>query len=163
MLTFLLVFSLLVFVMDLHDVNAYVYGLYYAYGLAALSGFIVVIKKSGSLSAKGWRTIIGPVFRYGFITQVANLLSIGNNRMSFYFIKYFAGLPSLGIYNAGIQTTEGFKLIGQSIAVVQFSAISNTRDKEYSRVLTIRLMKVSLLLTLAAVIIINALPEAFYT
>ena len=97
------------------------------------------------------------------MTQTANLLSIGNNRLSFYFIKHFAGLPALGVYNAGIQTTEGFKLIGQSIAVVQFSAISNTRDSEYSRVLTIRLMKVSMLLTLGAVIVINILPEAFYT
>ncbi len=162
-LVFLMVFAFFIFSAGIRNVDAYVYSLYFAYGMAALAGFSVIIFKSGRLVVKGWTRIIGPVFRYGFITQAANLLSIGNNRLSFYFIKYFAGLPALGIYNAGLQTTEGFKLIGQSIAVVQFSAISNTRDREYARVLTIRLMKISLMLTLAAVVVINILPESFYT
>lgn len=161
--TFLLTFLTYMFLIKDQTVTAYVYGLYFAYGIAALLGFIAVMLKAGKLIVRGWSSIIGKVFKYGLVTQMANLLSIGNNRLAFYFIRYFAGLPALGIYNAGIQTTEGFKLIGQSIAVVQFSAIANTRDKEYSRVLTIRLMKVSVLLTLLAVIVINILPETFYT
>lgn len=159
---FLLVFSFLIFISKNYSVDAYVIALYFAYGTAALLGFIAVMAKAGKFHISGWREVSRKVFFYGFITQAANLLSIGNNRLSFFFIKYFSGLSALGIFNAGIQITEGFKLIGQSIAVVQFSAISNTRDFEYSRILTIRLMKVSMLLTLAAVIVINVLPESFY-
>jgi len=161
--TFLLSFLYFIFIDKNYTVDAYVYSLYFSYGIAALLGFISVLAKVEKLNFSGWLAVSKKVFNYGLVTQAANLLSIGNNRMSFFFIKYFSGLPALGIFNAGIQTTEGFKLIGQSIAVVQFSAISNTRDPEYSRILTIRLMKVSILLTLAAVIIINILPESFYT
>ena len=160
---FLVLFCFYVFILDEANVDAYVIALYFAYGIASFLGFIAVLAKAGKLVVKGWRNVTKQVFKYGLVTQMANLLSIGNNRLSFFFIKYFAGLPALGIFNAGIQTTEGFKLIGQSIAVVQFSAISNTRDTEYARILTIRLMKVSMLLTLVAVIFINILPESFYT
>ena len=111
----------------------------------------------------GWTSIIKQVIRYGFVTQMANLLSIGNNRLSFFFIKYFSGLSSLGIYTAGIQLTEGLKLIGSSIAVVQFSAISNTRDKDYASNLTIKLMKFSVALTTIAVMVLVILPDTFYT
>jgi len=160
---FLAVFSYLIFIDLNQSVEAYLIAMYFSYGIAALMGFVTVVFKSGKWILKGWFDTVKKVFNYGLITQLANLLSIGNNRMSFFFIKHFAGLPALGIYNAGIQLTEGFKLIGQSIAVVQFSAISNSRDAEYSRILTIRLMKVAVLLTLAAVIVINVLPESFYT
>jgi len=162
-ITFLIIFSILIFIYNEHSVEAYLTALYFAYAIAALTGLISVLSKAGKLQVKGWLAVTKKVFNYGFVTQTANLLNIGNNRMSFFFIRYFSGLPAVGIYNAGIQTTEGFKLIGQSIAVVQFSTISNTRDVEYSRILTIRLMKVSVLLTLAAVIVINILPESFYT
>ena len=159
---FLLVFVWLIFISKNYSVLSYVYALYFGFGLAAVLGFIAVMAKAEKMVLAGWMNVTKKVFRYGLVTQMANLLSIGNNRLSFYFIRSFAGLPALGIYSAGIQLTEGFKLIGQSIAVVQFSAISNTRDNEYSRILSIRLMKVSMLLTLAAVIIINILPEDFY-
>jgi O-antigen/teichoic acid export membrane protein len=160
---FLGVFMYLVFIIANQSVEAYILALLFAYGIATILGFIAVMVKTGKLKLSGWFDVTKQVFKYGLIALMANLLSIGNNRLSFFFIKYFSGLSALGIFNAGIQTTEGFKLIGQSIAVVQFSAISNTRDVEYSRILTIRLMKVSVLITLAAVIVINILPESFYT
>ncbi len=161
--SFLLFFCYQIFVIGDQNVDTYVNSLYFAYGIAALLGFIVVFSKSEKLILTGWLAVTKKVFKYGLVTQSANLLGIGNNRLSFFFIRYFVGLPALGIYNAGVQTTEGFKLIGHSIAVVQFSAISNTRDNEYARILTIRLMKVSVLLTLFAIILINILPESFYT
>lgn len=160
---FLLIFCYQIFVTGDQNVDTYIKSLYLSYGIAALSGFYAVLSKSGKLIVTGWLDVTKQVIHYGLVTQSANLLNIGNNRLSFFFIKYFAGLPALGIYNAGLQTTEGFKLIGHSIAVVQFSAISNSRDKEYARILSIRLMKVSVLLTFCALILINILPESFYT
>lgn len=161
--SFLIVFSIFIYFFGEQNVDSYIKALYIAYGIAAILGFISLLFKKGKLRMKGWFAVTKEVFKYGLVTQMANLLSIGNNRLSFFFIRYFLGLPAVGVFNAGIQTTEGFKLIGQSIAVVQFSTISSVRDDEYSRILTIRLMKVSLLLTLAAVIVINILPETFYT
>ncbi len=159
----LLVFLYQLFALNNTDVEAYLYGLYSGYGLAAIVGFFVVFYKAGKLNLIGWKTTTRKVLKYGMITQLANILNIGNNRISFYIIRYYLGLTTLGIYNAGIQLTEGLRVIGQSIAVVQFSTISNTNQPEYARVLTIRLMKLSVLLTSAALLVLIVIPEQVYS
>jgi len=102
------------------------------------------------------------ILKYGLPTQSAVMLHIGNKRLSFYFIRIFAGLSPLGIYSAAVQLTEGLRLIGQSISLVQYSTISNSRDKEYARVLSIRLMKFTLILTLLALLVLLVIPESVY-
>lgn len=143
--------------------GAYFASMFLAYAIAAIISFVAVIKISKPIIFKGWRKITIQVIRYGFITQIANILNIGNKRFSFYFVRYFLGFQSLGVYNAGIQLTEGLRIIGQSIALVQFSTISNSKDMVYAKILTIRLMKFSVLLTLLAVLILIAIPENIYT
>jgi O-antigen/teichoic acid export membrane protein len=160
--TLLLSFLIQLFIVDQLSVQAFLTSLYLAYGMGAILGFIVVVSGEKDWSMRGWREMTLKVLRYGFVTQVANLLNIGNKRFSYYFIKYFAGLSPLGIFTAGVQLTEGLRVIGQSISLVQFSAISNSDDKTYARLLTIKLMKFSVLLTLAAVIVLIALPESVY-
>ena len=159
----LLVFLYQLFALNNTDVEAYLYGLYSGYGLAAIVGFFVVFYKAGKLNLIGWKVTTRKVLKYGMVTQLANILNIGNNRISFYIIRYYLGLTTLGIYNAGIQLTEGLRVIGQSIAVVQFSTISNTNQPEYARVLTIRLMKLSVILTSAALLALIAIPEQVYS
>jgi len=159
----LLVFLYQLFVLNNTDVEAYLYGLYSGYGLAAIVGFFVVFYKAGKFNLIGWKDTTRKVLNYGMVTQLANILNIGNNRISFYIIRYYLGLTTLGIYNAGIQLTEGLRVIGQSIAVVQFSTISNTNQPEYARVLTIRLMKLSVILTSVALLVLIAIPEQVYS
>jgi O-antigen/teichoic acid export membrane protein len=159
----LLVFLFQLFVMKNTNVEAYLSGLYFAYGIAATGGFVAVVARSGRMSIKGWQESTRKVLKYGMVTQTANILNIGNNRLSFYVIRHFLGLSVLGVYNAGVQLTEGLRVIGQSIAVVQFSTISNTKEKEYARKLTIRLMKLSVLLTAAALLVLLLIPEHIYS
>ena len=159
----LAVFLYQLFALDNTDVDAYLIGLYCGYGSSAVIGFFAVMYKADPLNMHGWQATTKKVLNYGMVTQLANILNIGNNRVSFYIIRYYFGLTSLGIYNAGIQLTEGLRVIGQSIAVVQFSTISNTNQPEYARVLTIRLMKLSVLLTLMALLVLIAIPEHIYS
>ncbi len=159
----LAVFLYQLFALDNTDVDAYLIGLYCGYGSSAVIGFFAVMYKADPLNLHGWQATTKKVLNYGMVTQLANILNIGNNRISFYIIRYYFGLTSLGIYNAGIQLTEGLRVIGQSIAVVQFSTISNTNQPEYARVLTIRLMKLSVLLTLMALLVLIAIPEHIYS
>lgn len=155
--------AIFIFVLNNKTVTAYLSALYISLGISALSGFIAVIAKADSMNMKGWFSVTKQVLKFGIVSQIANLLSIGNNRLGYYFIRYYFNLSVLGIYNAGVQLTEGLKLIGQSIAVVQFSTISNTRDHDYARTLSIRLMKISVLLTFVALVILIILPESVYT
>ncbi len=103
------------------------------------------------------------LINFGFFTQTANLLHLGSKRISYYFIRYFSGLSVLGILSAGVQATEGLKIFGQSISLVQYSNISSSRNNEKARVLTIQFMKISFLLTLSGLIILLAVPQTVYT
>lgn len=161
--TLLIVFLTNIYLLHHYTVMAYLTAMYWAYAAGAVIGFFTLLKNIGPLSMVGWVKTTKAVIRYGFITQVANLLSIGNNRMSFFFITRFSGLSALGVYYAGIQLTEGLKLIGSSIAVVQFSAISNTRDLNYAKQLTVKLMKFSVGITFLATLVLVVLPDTFYS
>ncbi len=162
-LVVLLVFLIHIFYLDLKTFDAYVNSLYAGYSIAALFSFFAMLGISRSWTIRRWPATTRKVIQYGIVTQIANVLHIGNKRFSFYIIKRFAGLPPLGIYTAGVQLTEGLRLIGQSISIVQFATLSNTTDKKYAAQLTVKLMKFTVLLTFAAVLVLIILPESFYT
>lgn len=159
---FLLLFAWLLLGEKWYGPASYVTGLYASWGLAGLLGLYQIIKKTKTFSVKGWRKTAGEVLHYGLSTQSAAILHIGNKRAGFYFLRFFAGLSPLGIYSAGVQLTEGLRLIGQSISLVQYSAISNSRNNEYSRQLSIRLMKFTVLLTFVALLFLFLIPENIY-
>jgi len=162
-LTFLGVFLHGIFVLREQTPMSYVNALYFAYGIGATFAFYALLRKAGKLIVKGWKNVLRQVINYGFISFSANIINIGNKRLSFYVLRYFTGLSAVGIYNAGMQLTEGLRIIGQSIALVQFSTISGTKDQDYAKFLTIKLMKFTVVLTLAAVIILIAIPEQVYS
>jgi O-antigen/teichoic acid export membrane protein len=159
----ILSFLMLLYVFRNVSVLSFLTALYLGYGTGGLLAFGMAVYDENNWSLKGWHEVSFKVFRYGFVTQVANLLNIGNKRFSYYFIRYFSGLNALGIFTAGVQLTEGLRVIGQSISLVQFSAISNSKDEYYARLLTIKLMKFSVLVTLSAVVVLIVLPETVYT
>jgi len=142
--------------------ESYFTAMYFAYAVAAITSFSVVLKISGKLIVRGWKAMTIQVVKFGLVSQVANILNIGNKRISYYFVKFFLGLQPLGIYYAGIQLTEGLRIIGQSIALVQFSTISNSENRQYAKELTIKLMKFSVLLTILAVTVLILIPQEIY-
>ncbi len=142
--------------------EAYVLALYLSWGFGGLWGFYSMLKKVKHFSFRGWVSVSKKILIYGLPTQSAVMLHIANKRLSFYFIRIFAGLSPLGIYSAGVQLTEGLRLIGQSISLVQYSVISNSSDKDYARTLSIRLMKFTLLLTFFALLVLLAIPQNSY-
>ncbi len=159
---FLLIFLWEIFINQQIGPEAYVIAMYISWGAGSIMGFYQIIKKLESYSVHGWKAASREILHYGLPTQSAVMLHIGNKRLSFYFIRIFAGLSPLGIYSAGVQLTEGLRLIGQSISLVQYSAISNSSDKEYARTLSIRLMKFTLLLTFLALLILLVIPQNIY-
>jgi len=165
--TIQIIIFLLLFVWDLlvkkhSGPEAYVLAMYISWGVGSILGFYHIIKGVKDFSFSGWKAVSAKMLRYGLPTQSAVMLHIGNKRLSFYFLRVFAGLSPLGIYSAGVQLTEGLRLIGQSISLVQYSTISNSRNKEYARILSIRLMKFTLLLTFLALLILLVIPENIY-
>ncbi len=160
---FLLLFGFVLLYGNMNGPQAYVWALYFSWGTASLLAWWAILHKTKDFTLSGWIHVLHSIIRYGLPTQAAVMLHIGNKRLSFYFIRIFAGLSPLGIYNAGVQITEGLRLIGQSISLVQYSSISNSRNREYARQLSIRLMKFTLILTFAALLILLFIPGNIYS
>ena len=144
------------------SVIAWITGAYSSYLTGFMLSMLSVLWIPGSKSMVGVFQVIKKVFVFGFITQLANMLHLGNKRIGFYFLNAFTGIKAVGVYGAGTQLTEGLRLIGQSISLVQFSEISNSKSKDFAKVVTIKLMKFSFILTLIAVVILVSIPVDIY-
>ena len=66
------------------------------------------------------------------------------------------------MYALGTQVTEGVNVVSQSIGLVEFSALSNTEKEQRATQLTLRFMKLSVLLTFTALLMICLLPTSFF-
>lgn len=151
-----------IYLLNQISVDSWVYAAIISYSTGAVLGTYFVFSKIKSYNLSGALAIIKQVVRYGLITQIANVLHVGNKRLGLYFLKAFSGIGSVGIYGAGTQLTEGLRLIGQSISLVQFSEISNSHDKNFAKNITIKLMKFSVVLTFLGVLVLLIIPVDIY-
>lgn len=157
--TLLIAFSGMVWYFDLRDERAFVYALYLAYGFPLLLGSSIIIPMLEFNKKDRFLALKHELFAFGLMGQLASISHLINKRLSFYFIRLYAGLAPLGIYNSGVQLTEGLRLIGQSISLVQFSSLSNSNDAEYARRLSLQLLKFSVVLTAFALFVLILIPR----
>lgn len=151
-----------IYIAGIKDERAFVYALYISYLLPALAGWLLIAPffKSGKSPAAVAKA--ATILNYGSMTQLSSIAHIVNKRLSYFFLKSLTGLGSVGIYTSGVQLTEGLRLIGQSISLVQFSEISNSNDKAASARLSITLMKFSVGLTTLALLVLIAIPRELF-
>jgi O-antigen/teichoic acid export membrane protein len=158
----LLSFIGFVYLMQLKDEKAFVYALYVAYAVPALAGWLLLapfFKDKNAPEAKATPKII---LNYGSMTQLSSIAHMINKRLSYYFLNSLSGIGSVGIYNSGVQLSEGLRLIGQSISLVQFSEISNSKDDQASARLSIVLLKFAVGLTALALLFLIAIPQVVF-
>lgn len=98
----------------------------------------------------------------GGLIQLAGLLQTLNYRFSYFLLKKFFGEATLGRFDAGNKLSEGIWLISKSIALVQYSRLSNESDQDKSAVITLGLVKVSLGVTLAGVLLLLLIPSTIF-
>ena len=154
--------AVLIFVMNVKTAKALLYSQLCGYKLATLVGWALLfptLHRDGDESLKG---CFKELFHYGAFMQLSTLVSTLNKRLSLYLLKSNCTEPQIGVYASGTQVTEGVNIIGTSIGLVEFSALSNTEQKQRASLLTMRFMKLSVLLTFTALLIICLLPTAFF-
>ncbi|PKP18785.1 MAG: hypothetical protein CVU06_11900, partial [Bacteroidetes bacterium HGW-Bacteroidetes-22] len=110
----------------------------------------------------GWKTLLCEIFTFGSQSQMASAIHLANKRLSFYIISPVLGPAALGVYNAGAQLTEGLRIVGQSISLVQFSHISNSGDALHNRIITLILLKFTVIVTFLGVLILVLFPPSVF-
>ena len=161
-ISMLIVFCFKLYISESPEYHIYIDSLKISYLIGLTVGFIMMLANFKKGKSSSLKQILSDVMSFGFIGFLANGFHILNKRISFYFVSAISGLGSLGVYNAAVQLSEGLRLISNSISIVQFSEISNSENKQFACDLTIRLMKLSVLLTMFALIILIAIPTGVY-
>lgn len=154
--------ALMIFVFRIHDAHAFVYSLLCGY----LTGLIVGLTQVIPLVSKGETTPLlstaKEMLKYGYIIVLTSLVSTLNRRLSIFLVRQHCSEKAVGVYGAGTQVGEGVKVFGVSVAMVQFSHLSNMDDKKQTVVLTIKFLKITVVLTFLALLGLACLPVSFF-
>lgn len=151
-----------IFVFNIRNADAFVYSLITAYITVAISGFICVTPYFKDDTRDSLFSTVKEMFHFGSIIQLSTLVTMINRRISYIVIKNFFGNSHVGVYTSGTQVAEATKMIGFSIALVQFSSISNMDDKNKAAELTMIFLKVACIATALCMIVICLIPKSIY-
>jgi O-antigen/teichoic acid export membrane protein len=158
-----LVFILLfVFIFKYKSVNAYIFGFSIGLCLVWLISFYYLkpyINNKPVLSFKA----IKDMMSYGWQTELSYFLHFLSYRLSYYFILHYMGMSTVGIFSVGIALAESIWLISRSIATVQFAKIINSIEKGVDINITKSSVKLSMISSLIASLILIFLPSSVYS
>lgn len=160
--------SLLVFVGFIGETSvvSYINSLYIAYFSALVLSLIMLLRltdKNDTNINCSWKAAIKAMFAMGFYNQLSHITSLLNMRLSYYLLEKYQDSGTLGIYSNAVSLSEAIWMVSGSMAMVQYSKIANSEDKNYSRQLTVNMTKISLLLTIIILVPMLMLPSSFYS
>ncbi len=161
-LTQVTMMAVLIFALDIRTAKALLYSQLCGYSLATLVGWALLFPTLKRESREPLKDSLKEMLHYGAFMQLSTLVSTLNKRLSLYLLNLHCDERQIGVYASGTQVTEGVNIVGQSIGLVEFSALSNTEDEQRTAKLTLRFMKVAILLTFTALLVICLLPTRFF-
>jgi O-antigen/teichoic acid export membrane protein len=149
------------------EVTTFIYCLSISY-ICALIIEIVIIKKIGARLEKTADKVrpvqtIKKIMSLGSMAQLGNVIQYLNYRFSYFIINTYIGAAGVGIYSVGVSISESVWILAQSISLVQYSTIANSEDEEYASALTVKLAKLSFIVTLVIISGIVLLPGAIFS
>ena len=159
-----------IFVFNIRNADAFVYSLITGYLTANILGYILVLPylredKASVDKVEKKESLIETareMLNFGSIMQLSNLVTMINRRISYIVIKNIFGDGEVGVYTSGTQVSEATKLIGHSIALVQFSSISNMNDEKKAADITITFLKLAVILTALCMVVVCLIPRSVF-
>ena len=161
-LTQVTMMAVLIFAMNLRTAKALLYSQLCGYSLATLIGWILLFPSLKREEREPIKDTMKEMLHYGAFMQLSTLVSTLNKRLSLYLLNTQCDEKSIGVYASGTQVTEGVNIVVYSIGLVEFSALSNTENDRRASQLTLRFMKISIMLTFTALLVICLLPTSFF-
>ncbi|WPO82563.1 polysaccharide biosynthesis C-terminal domain-containing protein [Chryseobacterium sp. JJR-5R] len=154
---------IIVYAVKITSVNAYFMAQICCFGILFLMSTFQVLKycnlKQISFSGK----TVGRLFNYGWKIQLSTFLQFLNNRLSFYFLEYFRGIISVGIFSVGIAFSEAIWTVSRSLSVVLYADVLNNKNSDEAIEKTKVSLRVSFLVTLLFITIMLMIPAKLYS
>jgi O-antigen/teichoic acid export membrane protein len=105
--------------------------------------------------------ILRSVFSFGALNQLGQLIQYLNYRLGYYFLLRNTDTGSVGIYSVGVMLSEAIWTATNSIALIQYSNVATTDDAGYAMRSTIRLTKLSFVVTACILLVVGAVPAGY--
>ena len=156
--------AIAIFALNIENIFAYIYALYFGYGSSLLLSIILLAKhwNAGQQITEIKKPLIPSMFRFGFFNQLSHITQMLSLRLSYYLLLIFYGNESVGIYSVAVAIIESVWLISKSIATVQYARITNSTDEVYNLQLTVKLLRSSLLFSIMMIVGLSILPVSFF-
>lgn len=143
------------------DIRSYITAMYISFSLAFLISFSGIIRYF-TMARLFNPEVIRETFRFGSYVQVAGILQLFNYRLSYYIIEKFFDRATLGVFSIGIQISESVWIISKSIALVQYSKVSNSGDNDYNVRITLEFIRFTSILTIMMLCVLLLLPDDLF-
>jgi len=160
-LLFLLLLGSL-FILNTRNVMTYYWSILISVLLVFVISGIQLFPAIKKVPLTGMKKLMREVLRFGTYVQFANIFQQLNYRLSYYFVDFFLGRAVLGVFNVGVQLSEGLWLIPRSIGMVQLTRISNEMDTRYAIRISLTMVKISWIITLFVLILLLLIPASFF-
>lgn len=137
-------------------------------GAVYASTILALVLSTGAISRRGTVAqhepvnVLGILFRQGTYIQLANGMQLLNYRLAYWLIEKLRDTAQLGVYTVANQLAEGAWLVPKSLALVLYSKISNLRQMDVQRNLTLSFLKLSLACAAAIVLVLVLLPSSVF-
>jgi O-antigen/teichoic acid export membrane protein len=159
---FLLLFMFLFY----KTINKGYFDYFYAYIFSLITVIVIAHfftkKTAGKIKFQLDFSVTKQTFNYGFLNELSGFFQFFVTRLSFYFIVYYLGEISLGVFSVGVSISESIWIISRSISLVQYSNIIKEGNTQNARKGVITTSLFSIVFTLFCIVIILLLPKSVF-
>jgi O-antigen/teichoic acid export membrane protein len=153
---------IIVYVIKFTSVNAYFVAQVSCFTVLFIISTLRITKSADFKKISFTKGIGSKLLSYGWKTQLSAFLQFLNNRLSFYFLEYFKGIVSVGIFSVGIAFSEAVWTVSRSLSVVLYSDVINSRDSDDAIEKTKISIRISFLITLLFIFMMLVIPAEWY-
>ena len=103
------------------------------------------------------------LFSLGVTKQIGYIAQSMNYRLCFYILGFYCGETLVGIYSNAVSLSESVMLFGSSLALVQYSSLSNNENDSSSKQFSWKMSKINGIFTAGALLVLCLLPSEVYS
>lgn len=155
--------AIIVYLIKITSVNAYFMAQISCFGVLFLGSIFQVFKNCDFKRISLSKEVCGKLFDYGWKTQLSAFLQFLNNRLSFYFLEYFKGIVSVGIFSVGVAFSEAIWTVSRSLSVILYADVVNNKSYNEAIEKTKISLRVSFLVTLLFITVMLFIPSQIYS
>lgn len=152
----------IVYVINITSVSAYFTAQISCLAVLFVVSTFQVLKKCKFSNVSFSKQIRNKLFDYGWKIQLSSFLQFLNYRLSFYFLEYFKGIVSVGVFSIGIAFSEAIWTVSKSLSIILYADVVNNKNANDALEKTKISLKVSFLITLLFIFGILLIPSQFY-